>query len=83
MKGEKKRGEEERRGEERKEKRGERTKARKKEKRVGKKEKGEVGRVGKRGVILCPDALAIVSYTDPTQLMRGKGVWCHKSKSLG
>ena len=28
-------------------------------------------------------ASGIVSCPDPTQLTRGEGVWCHKSKSLG
>ena len=27
--------------------------------------------------------LSLVSCPDPTQLTRGEGVWCHKSKSLG
>ena len=29
------------------------------------------------------DYCLIVSCPDPTQLMQGEGVWCHKSKSLG
>ena len=27
--------------------------------------------------------ICLVLYPDATQLMRGEGIWCHKSKSLG
>ena len=35
------------------------------------------------GLCSAPGKWEIVSCPDPTQLTRGEGVWCHKSKSLG
>jgi len=31
----------------------------------------------------CVQLTELVLCPDPTQLTRGKGIWCHKSKSLG
>ena len=35
------------------------------------------------GCVIHVGASVSVSCPDPTQLTRGEGVWCHKSKSLG